>query len=162
MGSLLSTKNEQLWKVTLRTVKNYCIPNLHKGWWEMCAEVSTHSLGTCHWEWGHRSRVIRTVKWRKCCLCRTVTLLRDLRHFIWTHKLFPLSCYLVDTNQVQSIQSRVSMNTVNNGTETLSKRQLSFLWGSVSLTTEVPEMLCWPVITCGGDDGPAEGYCGTS
>lgn len=73
------------------------------------------------------------------------------------------SRYLVDTNQVQSIQFRVSMNTVNNGKETLSKRQQSFMWGGVNLTAEVPEMLLLTMgcFTCEGGDGPA-GYCATS
>lgn len=100
----------------------------------MCAGVSTHSLRTRHWGWRHRSRVIRTVTWRRCCLCRTDHY--SERSHLNIQALSFFSHFLVDMNQVQSIQSRVSMSTVNNGKEMLRKRQQSFIWGGVNLAAE--------------------------
>lgn len=120
-------------------------PNCHKGWWEMCAGVSSHSLrtGTCHWGWRGSSRVIRTVRWRKMLPLQNTSLLWPSQALHLNIQSFSsFSHYLVDVTEVQSIQSKVSINTFNNGKETLSKRQQSFIWGGVTPRAEVPEMLC--------------------
>lgn len=146
-----------------------CPRKLHKGWWEMCTGVSTHSLRT----WGkHMSLGMeRQEQGHQDCQMEEMlpfqkgSLFWKISGTSSEHTIIFLFFSLADVNQVQSTQSRVSVNTVNNGKETLSKGQQSFIW--VVSISQLKCLRCFANLwgfcfTPEGDDGPAEGYCATS
>lgn len=165
-GSLLWTKNEQLWEVTLRTVKNYHVPNLHKGWWEMCVGLSNDmfknmSLGM---ETGAESSGLSNggdaafAEWITHYSERPQALhLNTQTIFLF----FSLSCWY-ESSSINPVQGEYEhsyqwkRNTQQEAAKLYLGRCQSHSWSAWDA------LLTMGCFTCEGDDGPAEGYCATS